>query len=186
MADAAWAPAVGARVRVAPDGDCATVRYIGAVAGTDGDWVGLEFDTAGRGKHDGVHQGVRYFECSAAAGPQSASFVRPHKLSGGVTLLQALTTKYEQVRRGACAVPRQCPAAAPLTRARASRAGQRLQKRGAEQAKGRTGGRACSPRGRRPVRRQRPWAAHHRGAVHEGGADGGAAQPGEADARVLA
>jgi dynactin complex subunit len=106
MTDAAWAPAVGARVRVAPDGDCATVRYIGAVAGTDGEWVGLEFDTAGRGKHDGVHQGVRYFECSAAAGPQCASFVRPHKLSGGVTLLQALTTKYDQVRRGACAAPR--------------------------------------------------------------------------------
>jgi hypothetical protein len=53
-----------------------------------------------------VHQGVRYFECSAAAGPQCASFVRPHKLSGGVTLLQALTTKYDQVRRGACAAPR--------------------------------------------------------------------------------
>ena len=87
---------IGSRVLVAPENDVATVRYVGAVAGTDGEWVGVEFDTAGRGKHDGMHQGVRYFACSAAAGAQAASFVRPHKLRRGVTLLEALVTKYEQ------------------------------------------------------------------------------------------
>jgi dynactin complex subunit len=102
---AAWAPSVGGRVVVAPDGDVATVRYVGAVAGTEGEWVGVEFDAAGRGKHDGVHQGVRYFECRANGGPQCASFVRPHKLSAGVTLLQALTAKYEQARPAARAPP---------------------------------------------------------------------------------
>ena len=103
---------VGSRVLVAPENDVATVRYVGAVAGTDGEWVGVEFDTAGRGKHDGMHQGVRYFACSAAAGPQAAAFVRPHKLRRGVTLLEALVTKYEQARsaRGVSAM------VAPLTR----------------------------------------------------------------------
>lgn len=94
MAAAEWS--VGSRVLVAPENDVATVRYVGAVAGTEGDWVGVEFDAAGRGKHDGMHQGVRYFACSAAAGAQAASFVRPHKLRRGATLLQALVTKYEQ------------------------------------------------------------------------------------------
>ena len=87
---------IGSRVQVAPENDVATVRFVGAVAGTEGEWVGVEFDTAGRGKHDGVHQGVRYFACSAAAGAQAAAFVRPHKLRRGVTLLEALVTKYEQ------------------------------------------------------------------------------------------
>jgi dynactin complex subunit len=98
MAAACGAPAVGARVLVAPDDSVATVRYVGVVAGTEGEWVGVEYDCAGRGKHDGVHGGVRYFQCAAAGGPQAASFVRPHKLRAGVTLLQALTAKYEQAR----------------------------------------------------------------------------------------
>jgi len=93
---AEWA--IGRRVLVAPENDVATVRYIGTVAGTDGEWLGVEFDTAGRGKHDGMHQGVRYFACSAGAGAQAASFVRPHKLRPGVTLVEALVTKYEQAR----------------------------------------------------------------------------------------
>ena len=94
----AGVPAVGARVLVAPDGDAATVRYFGAVAGTEGDWAGVEFDAPGRGKHDGCHGGVRYFACAPGAGPQCASFVRVPKLRAGVTLLQALVAKYEQAR----------------------------------------------------------------------------------------
>lgn len=104
MAAGEWV--VGSRVLVAPENDVATVRYVGAVAGTEGEWVGVEFDAAGRGKHDGMHQGVRYFACSAAAGAQSASFVRPHKLRRGATLLEALVTKYEQASPArACALP---------------------------------------------------------------------------------
>ena len=103
MSADALAPALGARVRVAPDGDAATVRYVGPVAGTAGSWVGVEFDAPGRGKHDGTHDGVRYFECSAPAGANCAAFVRAHKLrSGGVTLLEALLAKYSQARRRRC------------------------------------------------------------------------------------
>lgn len=42
--------------------DCATIRFIGQVAGTKGEWLGIEWDDPTRGKHDGTHQGVRYFE----------------------------------------------------------------------------------------------------------------------------
>ena len=98
MSTAAWVPALGSRVLVAPDADLATVRYVGPVTGTDGDWVGVEFDAPGRGKHDGSHNGVRYFACAPGAGAAAASFVRPHKLSAGVTLLEALVAKYDQAR----------------------------------------------------------------------------------------
>ena len=121
---------IGSRVLVAPENDVATVRYVGAVAGTDGEWVGVEFDTAGRGKHDGMHQGTRYFTCSAAAGAQAAAFVRPHKLRRGVMLLEALVTKYEQARPARSVAA----AVAPLTR-RARSAGERGEQR--RQVKGR-------------------------------------------------
>jgi tubulin-specific chaperone E len=86
-------PHVGDRVLVEPKGDAALVLFVGSVAGTDGTWVGVQFDAAGRGKHDGVHEGVRYFTCPAERG----AFVRPHKLRPGLTLLQALRAKYEEV-----------------------------------------------------------------------------------------
>lgn len=39
-----------------------TVRYIGPVAGTKDDWLGVEWDYPSRGKHDGEHKGVKYFD----------------------------------------------------------------------------------------------------------------------------
>jgi dynactin complex subunit len=40
-----------------------TVRYIGQVADKQGQWLGVEWDDASRGKHDGTHQRVSYFKC---------------------------------------------------------------------------------------------------------------------------
>jgi len=40
-----------------------TVRYIGPVQGTQNKWLGVEWDNPARGKHDGEHNGVRYFTC---------------------------------------------------------------------------------------------------------------------------
>lgn len=40
-----------------------TVRYIGSVADKSGDWLGVEWDDASRGKHDGTHDGTSYFRC---------------------------------------------------------------------------------------------------------------------------
>ena len=55
-------PYVGQRVSYG--GAPCTVRYIGEVGGTSGSWLGVEWDDASRGKHDGSHKGVRYFNCS--------------------------------------------------------------------------------------------------------------------------
>lgn len=67
-----------------------TVKYVGAVEGYEGKWVGVDWDN-GDGKHDGSHNGVRYFE---AQGPKTASFVRHHNLSSGIPLLKALEIRY--------------------------------------------------------------------------------------------
>lgn len=37
------------------------VKYIGPIPGTESIWVGIEWDDSSRGKHNGIHNGVRYF-----------------------------------------------------------------------------------------------------------------------------
>ena len=49
--------------RLSFSGALCTVRYVGPVEGTKGDWLGVEWDDPSRGKHDGSHSGVIYFEC---------------------------------------------------------------------------------------------------------------------------
>ena len=49
--------------RIPYDGALCTVRYVGEVAGTSGQWLGVEWDDTTRGKHDGSHKGTRYFKC---------------------------------------------------------------------------------------------------------------------------
>ena len=49
--------------RLSFSGALCTVRYVGAVESTKGDWLGVEWDEPSRGKHDGSHKGVRYFQC---------------------------------------------------------------------------------------------------------------------------
>ncbi|OIW35549.1 RNI-like protein [Coniochaeta ligniaria NRRL 30616] len=80
--------------RLSYDGALCTVRYIGPVAGTSGSWLGVEWDDPTRGKHDGQHKGVRYFECKIKS-PTSASFIRPTRPHDGKTdFLTALHEKY--------------------------------------------------------------------------------------------
>ncbi|KAL8125166.1 hypothetical protein AgCh_012732 [Apium graveolens] len=80
--------------RVHSVGDCrriGTVKYVGEVEGYSGNWVGIEWDDIAQGKHDGSINGVRYFQSHS---PLSASFLRSHKLSCGISLLQALQVRY--------------------------------------------------------------------------------------------
>lgn len=103
---------VGRRVRVA--GNAATVRWgPGAVQappkkpapgaagyGEDGaeppaavstvEVVGIEYDAAGHGKHDGTHQGERLFSCP----PGQGSFVKLEKLEMGASMQWAIADKY--------------------------------------------------------------------------------------------
>ncbi|GLJ31948.1 hypothetical protein SUGI_0643060 [Cryptomeria japonica] len=84
---------VGQRVRSVEKGTrkIGTVKYIGPVQGYEGIWAGVDWDD-GEGRHNGSVNGVRYFE---AAGDKSASFVRLHSLSKGVTFLEALLRRYK-------------------------------------------------------------------------------------------
>ncbi|KAJ4420064.1 hypothetical protein N0V82_004636 [Gnomoniopsis sp. IMI 355080] len=80
--------------RLSYDGALCTVRYVGQVTGTAGDWLGVEWDDPSRGKHDGSHKGTRYFICLSKS-PTAASFVRPTRPAEKPrTFLQAVQEKY--------------------------------------------------------------------------------------------
>ncbi len=80
--------------RLSYDGVLCTVRYVGPVAGTAGTWLGVEWDEASRGKHDGTHKAVRYFSCKSRSAT-AASFVRPGRPSdGGRSFVEAVREKY--------------------------------------------------------------------------------------------
>ncbi|GBG68275.1 hypothetical protein CBR_g2823 [Chara braunii] len=82
----------GRRVRTnEKDKHLGTVRYVGAVVGFEGEWVGVEWDDPSRGKHDGTVRGHCYFQARQVG---SASFVRSHKIDSGISLVDALKEKY--------------------------------------------------------------------------------------------
>ncbi|KAK6531453.1 hypothetical protein TWF281_008257 [Arthrobotrys megalospora] len=64
--------------RLSFESQLCTVRYVGEVKGTKGEWLGVEWDDPSRGKHSGEHNGTRYFECKL---PGAGSFVRPNRPS---------------------------------------------------------------------------------------------------------
>lgn len=49
--------------RIQVDDNISTIRYIGAVDASDGEWLGVEWDDASRGKHSGEKDGRSYFTC---------------------------------------------------------------------------------------------------------------------------
>ncbi|GLA50382.1 hypothetical protein AnigIFM63604_006437 [Aspergillus niger] len=75
-------------------GDLCTVRYVGTVEGTSGEWLGVEWDDPTRGKHSGEHRGVRYFTCKSKH-PTAGSFVRPSRPADKPRgFIEALREKY--------------------------------------------------------------------------------------------
>ncbi|KAJ4986893.1 tubulin-specific chaperone [Stagonosporopsis vannaccii] len=80
--------------RLSFDGQLCTVRFRGAVEGTKGEWLGVEWDDPTRGKHSGEHKGHRYFRCLSASST-SASFIRPtRKPDAPRSFVEALKAKY--------------------------------------------------------------------------------------------
>ncbi|KAG4956438.1 hypothetical protein JHK85_042818 [Glycine max] len=67
------------------------VKYVGPVEGYSDTWVGVDWDN-GEAKHDGSINGVRYFH---AKSERSGSFVRAHNLNQGISLLEALESRYK-------------------------------------------------------------------------------------------
>lgn len=82
---------VGSRIQVG--NDRATIRFIGTVQGSKGEWLGVEWDDPNRGKHDGTHKETKYFQCKH---PTSGSFIRyhPEKVKTGTTFMKALKFRY--------------------------------------------------------------------------------------------
>ncbi|XP_060708616.1 tubulin-specific chaperone E [Hemiscyllium ocellatum] len=70
-----------------------TVRFVGTVPSAPGIWLGVEWDNPERGKHNGTHEGVQYFQCSH---PTGGSFIRPQKANFGVDFLTAVRDRYGQ------------------------------------------------------------------------------------------
>ncbi|XP_026480040.1 tubulin-specific chaperone E [Ctenocephalides felis] len=68
-----------------------TVKYIGQVEGYDGEWIGMDWDDAERGKHNGVVNGKQYFTTRY---PKSGSLVRRNKINVGVEFVDALGRRY--------------------------------------------------------------------------------------------
>ena len=80
--------------RLSYGGALCTVRYYGPLAGTRGNWIGIEWDDWCRGKHDGTYEGQRIFSCLSKS-KTAASFVRPTRpAESSRTFLEALRFKY--------------------------------------------------------------------------------------------
>ena len=72
-----------------------TVRYVGGVDNHEGTYVGVEWDDATRGKHDGEVEGKRYFTCeNHEAGVKAASLVREKKVRCLPSVLEAIHERY--------------------------------------------------------------------------------------------
>lgn len=49
--------------RIAHAGYLGTVKFVGQVDGTQGLWLGVEWDDPSRGRHSGAKDGRQYFTC---------------------------------------------------------------------------------------------------------------------------
>ncbi|PXF49949.1 Tubulin-specific chaperone E [Gracilariopsis chorda] len=82
-------------MRIQYEGDRGTVRYVGPLQGRgDTVWVGIEWDRAERGKHNGTVDGVKYFECEN----ESGSLIKLKRIGNGgrSNLMQAVRMRYER------------------------------------------------------------------------------------------
>lgn len=51
---------VGSRIEF--KGSKGTVKYVGVLLNAEGVWLGIDWDDPQRGKHNGTHCGIQYFE----------------------------------------------------------------------------------------------------------------------------
>ncbi|XP_058838663.1 tubulin-specific chaperone E [Topomyia yanbarensis] len=79
----------GVRIRIGQH--FGTIRYIGEVVNTEGEWVGVEWDDPQRGKHSGMVNGVEYFQ---TRNEKAGSMIRSEKIPTFMSLLEAINDKY--------------------------------------------------------------------------------------------
>ncbi|KAJ1921369.1 hypothetical protein H4219_000686 [Mycoemilia scoparia] len=86
---------VGSNVYIESLGQSGVVKYVGAIDGKPGIWVGIELDEKGNGKNSGAVAGKQYFMCEENSGV----FIAPSKLTviGGNSGRMELSNKASSV-----------------------------------------------------------------------------------------
>ncbi|EFN86898.1 tubulin-specific chaperone E [Harpegnathos saltator] len=77
--------------RIECDGYRGTLKYVGPVGNTKGQWLGIDWDDSTRGKHNGTYEGIEYFQARHST---SGSFIRPAKAKFGISCPQAIEMRY--------------------------------------------------------------------------------------------
>ncbi|EZA50346.1 hypothetical protein DMN91_003520 [Ooceraea biroi] len=77
--------------RIECDGYHGTLKYVGPVGDTKGEWLGIDWDDLTRGKHNGTYQGIEYFQARHST---SGSFIRPGKAKFGISCPKAIEMRY--------------------------------------------------------------------------------------------
>ncbi|KAG7198222.1 hypothetical protein KM043_005629 [Ampulex compressa] len=80
---------IGSRIEC--DGYQGTLKYVGPVGDTKGQWLGVDWDDSTRGKHNGTYEGIEYFRTRH---PTSGSFIRPGKARFGISCPDAIKIRY--------------------------------------------------------------------------------------------
>ncbi|KAJ2400703.1 hypothetical protein GGI23_001870 [Coemansia sp. RSA 2559] len=79
---------------ISVDGHHGIVRYTGPVDGTGGEWLGIEWADAQRGKHRGTKDGKQYFKCSLSAQTKGSFIRNVDRIDWGQTVLEATRSRY--------------------------------------------------------------------------------------------
>ncbi|XP_072755413.1 tubulin-specific chaperone E-like [Anoplolepis gracilipes] len=77
--------------RIECDGYRGTLKYVGPVGNTKGEWLGIDWDDSTRGKHNGTYEGIEYFQAKHST---SGSFIRPGKVKFGISCPLAIKMRY--------------------------------------------------------------------------------------------
>lgn len=80
---------IGSRIEC--DGYRGTLKYVGPVGDTKGQWLGIDWDDPTRGKHNGTYEGREYF---VTWHPTSGSFIRMSKAKFGISCPHAIEARY--------------------------------------------------------------------------------------------
>jgi len=84
--------------RIENQGDFGTVKYHGPLIHKDEKqdpnqiWVGVQWDKASRGRHNGSVQGAKYFDCDD--GQNSGSLLKVEKANFGITIYNGIHQRY--------------------------------------------------------------------------------------------
>lgn len=59
--------------RIVRDEQIGTIKYVGSISGSSVVWLGVDWDNAKNGRHDGSFKGIKYFSATTCT---SGSFLK--------------------------------------------------------------------------------------------------------------